>query len=138
MIYKSEIRSTKHETNSNDRNSKKKYDLEDRTQSFAKKIRDFIRKLPKDFLVIEDAKQLIRSSGSVAANYIEANDSLGKKDFLMRIKICRKESKESRLWLNLIDVSFDLGLQKVQAELVQETTELMNIFGAILRNSEPS
>jgi len=42
---------------------------------------------------------LVRASGSVGANYIEANESLSKKDFLMRVKICRKEAKESRYWL---------------------------------------
>lgn len=53
---------------------------------------------------MEDGRQLIKASGSVGANYIEANESLGRKDFLCRIKICRKEAKESRYWLRLIDI----------------------------------
>lgn len=80
----------------------KYYDLEDRTLQFAKKIIEFINKLPKTLPNLEIIKQLVRSAGSVGANYIEANESLGKKDFLMRIKICRKEAKESRYWLKLI------------------------------------
>mgnify|MGYP001596983445 CR=1 FL=1 len=74
----------------------KKYDLEERTFNFAKDVRSFVGQLPRTIQSIEDIKQLIRSSGSVGANYIEANESLGKKDFSMRIKISRKEAKESR------------------------------------------
>jgi len=86
------------------RNSKQ-YDIEDRTLEFAKHVRNFVNKLGKTLANIEDGKQLIRSSGSVGANYIEANEALSKKDFVMRIKICRKEAKESRYWLRLIDTS---------------------------------
>ncbi|MDZ4224434.1 MAG: four helix bundle protein, partial [bacterium] len=65
---------------------------------------------------------------SVGANYIEANESLGKKDFMMRIKICKKESKESRYWLCLSE-TFQINKKEM---LIQETNELMKIFGAIL------
>ena len=71
----------------------KKYDLEDRTLDFAKEIRLFLKSIPKTMSNLEDAKQLIRSSGSIGANYIEANESLSKKDFLHRVKISRKEAK---------------------------------------------
>ena len=85
---------------------------------------------------IEDGKQLIRSTGSVGANYIEANESLSKKDFVLRIKICRKEAKESRYWLKLVDVGNNLGLERERQELVEEATELMKIFGSILEKSK--
>ncbi len=75
--------------------SDKIYDLEERTLQFAITSRLFLKKLPRTISNIEDTKQLVRSSGSVGANYIEANESLSKKDFCYRIKICRKESKES-------------------------------------------
>ena len=88
---------------SNFRNSKPVYDLEERTFQFAKAVRVFVKTLPKTIANIEDGKQLIKSSGSVGANYIEANESLGKKDFLMRIKISRKEAKESAYWLKLVN-----------------------------------
>ena len=117
------------------RNSKQ-YDLEDRTLEFARKVRIFIKKLPRTIANIEDAKQIIRASGSVGSNYIEANDSLSKKDFIMRIKICRKEAKESRFWLNLLDVNSEKEHEKERKELVRESTELMNIFGSILRNTK--
>ena len=77
------------------------FDLENRTYNFAKRCRNFVKELPRTISNIEYGKQLIRSSGSQAANYIEANECLSKKDFYHRIKICRKESKESRLWLRL-------------------------------------
>jgi four helix bundle protein len=114
----------------------KRYDLEDRTLEFALRVRTMVKKLPKTTSNTEDGKQLIRSSGSVGANYIEANESLGKKDFLMRIKICRKEAKESRYWLRLLDTNSERELDRERNELTIETTELMNIFGAILQKSK--
>ena len=114
----------------------KQYDLEDRTYDFAKRVRVFVKKLAKTIANIEDGKQLIKASGSVGANYIEANESLSKKDFIMRIKICRKAAKESSYWLRLIDTQDDLQLINEQKDLEQEATELMNIFGSILRNSK--
>ncbi len=114
----------------------RKYDLEERTERFARKVRDFTKGLARTLANTEDAKQVIRSSGSVAANYIEANDALSKKDFLMRIKICRKESKESGMWLRLLDAGDVPQKLKVREELVGEATELMKIFGAILNKSQ--
>lgn len=110
--------------------SSEQYDLEERTLSFAKQVIDFVNKLPKTIANIEIGKQLIRSSGSVGANYIEAGESLGKKDFLARIKLSRKEAKESGYWLKLINC--DKELCKIQEELVQEALELTKIFGSIV------
>ena len=119
-----EIQNTKH------------YDLEERTFEFARRCRVFIKILPKTIGNIEDGKQLIRSSGSVGANYIEANESLSKKDFVLRTKICRKEAKESRYWLRLVDTNNNQELEKERQALAKEATELMNIFGSIVRKSE--
>jgi len=116
--------------NNNEQNTKRLYDLEERTMLFAKNVNAFIRQLPKDISIIENGKQLIRSAGSVAANYIEANEALSKKDFIMRIKICRKEAKESRLWLNLIQPPAQAN--QTRDKLIDEATQLMKIFGAIL------
>jgi four helix bundle protein len=112
------------------------YDLEDRTLAFAKRVRTFVKGLRKTLANIEDGKQLIKASGSVGANYIEANESLSKKDFIMRIKICRKEAKESRYWLKLIDTEDEKEQEQEREKLEKEATELMNIFGSILRKSE--
>lgn len=88
----------------------KQYDLEERTLHFAKDIRAFVKTLPRTICNEQDIRQLVRASGSVGANYLEANESLSKKDFVMRIKITRKEAKESRSWLQLIDTGDDNAL----------------------------
>ena len=116
--------------------SRTTYDLEDRTLAFAKHVRRFVKSLPRTLSNNADMDQLIRSSGSVGANYIEANESLSRKDFLFRIRICRKESKEARYWLRLVDTNKDNRLDSERERLAQESTELMNIFGAILKKSE--
>ena len=59
-----------------------------------------------------------------------------KKDFVLRVKISRKESKESRYWLRLIDTGEVTETERERQNLVQESTELMKIFGSILRKSE--
>lgn len=114
----------------------KQYDLEERTLKFARSIRDFVKKLPKTTANFEDIKQLVRSSGSIGANYIEANESLSKKDFLMRIKISRKEAKESIYWLNLIDTGINKELESECFVLIKECKELMLILSSIMRKAE--
>lgn len=112
----------------------KHYDLEERTYIFARDCRAFVKIIPRTISNIEDGKQLVRSSGSPAANYIEANEALSKKDFVMRIKICRKEAKESRLWLRLIFVTTDQEAEKIR--LINEAVELVKIFSSIVENSK--
>ena len=112
----------------------KTYDLEERTFRFAQSIRCFVKTLPRTDANLEDVKQLVRASGSVRANYIEANESLGQKDFVMKIKICRKEAKESLFFLHLLDLGGQDGIERDR--LAQEATELMNIFGAIYRKTQ--
>ena len=112
------------------------YDLEDRTYDFARRVRSFVKGLPRTVCNAEDVKQVVRSSGSVGANYIEANEALSKKDFRMRIRISRKESKETRYWLRLLETQDDATLDEIRDNLVQESTELMRIFGAILQKSD--
>lgn len=114
----------------------KPYDLEKRTELFASRVRAFVKRLRRIDANIIDGRQIIRSSGSIAANYVEANEALSRKDFLVRIRICRKESKESRMWARLLDTEGDSELERERAPLVQEAQERMNIFGAILRKSE--
>ena len=114
----------------------KQYDLEDRTLEFAKRVRAFVKKLKTTIANTEDGRQLIRASGSVGANYIEANEALSKKDFVMRIKICRKEAKESRYWLELVNPEGKPEMERERKELIQEANELTNIFGSILRKSK--
>ena len=84
---------------------------------------------------MEDCRQLIRSSGSVGANYIEANESLSKKDFLFRLRVCRKEAKESSYWLELVGKNTDQEAQKTARQLYEEAKELVCIFSAIITKS---
>ncbi|MBI4431144.1 MAG: four helix bundle protein [Candidatus Omnitrophica bacterium] len=113
-----------------------KYDLEDRTLAFAGKVREFIKILPRSTANLEDTRQLIRSSGSVGANYIEANESLSKKDFVLRIKICKKEAKESRYWLRLLEMDGRSEVTRFREDLIDEVTQLTRIFASILTKCE--
>jgi four helix bundle protein len=93
----------------------------------------YINNLPKTLPNQEIGRQLLRAAGSIGANYIEANEALGKKDFLMRIKISRKEAKECCYWIKLTEPKDEYF--SVKESLLQESTELMKIFGAIFRKS---
>ena len=116
----------------------KRFDLEERTFEFARRCRELVKMLPKTLTNLEDGKQLTRSSGSVHANYIEANESLSRKDFYHRARICRKEAKESRSWLRLIDLSNAGQLESERNALIQESTELMRILGSMISKEEQS
>ncbi len=108
------------------------YDLEERTYKFALDIRLFIKKIPKTIANYEDAKQVIRSSGSVGANYIEANEKIGEKDLRYRLKISRKEAKESIYWLRLILNSNENMDKEENKRLINEALELRKILSVIL------
>jgi four helix bundle protein len=111
-------------------------DLEDRTFRFAELVRAFVKELPRTVSNIEDIRQLVRASGSVAANWIEADEALSKKDFVMRVKICRKEAKESRLFLRLIDTRSTKTTIATRERLAREARELTLIFSSIISKSE--
>ena len=113
-------------------NNKPVYDLEERIFQFAKAVRLFVKGLPRTIPNDEDGRQVIKASGSVGANYREANDSLSKKDFLMRIKISRKEAKESAYWLRLIYETNDLKNADDAKSLIQEANELKMILSSII------
>jgi four helix bundle protein len=107
--------------------------LDQRTERFAQSVRAFIPGLPRTVCNVEDVKQLVRSSGSAAASLIEASEAISKKDCLLRLKYCRKEAKESRLWLSLVHIDGKEALETQRTKLVQEANELKLIFAAILR-----
>ena len=111
----------------------KKYDLEERTEKFSLRVRDFCVSIKRDIINLEYIKQVVRSAGSIGANYIEANDNLGVNDLKMRIRICRKESKESRYWLRHILTYENESFEQEKLLLQKEAEELMLIFAAILR-----
>lgn len=119
----------------NNQESKKSvFDLEERTLVFAKRVIVLCQALPNNTVNTKLIDQIIRSAGSVGANYREANDSLGKKDFLMRMKISRKEAKETEFWLQLI-IEANPSFEKRMEGLLQEVFELRKIFSSIISKS---
>ena len=109
-------------------------DLEERTLEFAKSVIRLCKKLPKDAVTIGPIRQVIRSSGSVGANYREANEKLSKKDFSLRIRIARKEAKETTYWLQLLSEAVPEFTREI-APMIRESEELRNIFTAILNKT---
>ena len=110
--------------------------LEERTYRFAELVRAFVKQLPRAINNTEDVRQLVRASGSDAANWIETDEALSKKDFLMRMKICRKEAKESRLFLRLIDAGPTKATTlAIRDQLAAEARELTLIFSSIISKS---
>ncbi len=120
--------------NNNRQTKNHKFDLEDRTLEFAKRIIQMCKSLPNDTVNFKLIDQIIRSAGSVGANYREANDSLGKKDFLMRLRIARKECKETEFWLHLI-IEANPAFKERIMPLLNESIELKKIFSSIITNS---
>ena len=112
-------------------NGQYKYDLEERTLKFAIDVRRFLKKLPYNIQNHEDGKQLIRCSGSVGSNYIEANDAFSNKDLLFRLKLCRKEAKECSFFLRIFK-EFNKPFVDEAVKLNQEAVELKKIFSAII------
>jgi four helix bundle protein len=109
-----------------------KYDLETRTTQFSSELIIFCRSCPKDIITIPLINQLIRSGTSIGANYREANGGSSKKDFQNKIFICKKESKETLYWLELIGKSAeDVKIQEKARKLWQEAKEFILIFGKI-------
>ena len=85
---------------------------------------------------MEDARRLVRSSGSVGANFIEAVEVLGAKDFVFRIRIRRKEVKESRYWLRLLPLQEEAQEVRRKA-LIEEAKELVLILNAVASKHRP-
>ena len=119
----------------NDQNEDKPYDLEERTLEFAKKTINLCKKLPKDIINIKLIGQLVNASGSVGANYREANEALSKKDFIHKMKITRKECKESTYWLKLLKEANQKYIDEIN-DFVKESQELRNIFTSIINKSK--
>ena len=106
--------------------------LEDRFQNYAKSVRNFCTMVTWDIINKEYIKQVIRSSGSVSANYTEASDDLGKADEKMKIKIARREAKETIKWIDLILTYQNKELEKQQAILIDEGEQIRKILSSII------
>jgi four helix bundle protein len=111
---------------------RKNYDLEERTALFGEAIIAFAKRVPVTQVTRSLIDQLVRSGTSLGANYCEADDSESKKDFLHKIRLCRKESRETKHWLRMIAAA-EPDLKVDARSLWQETKELNLIFGKIAR-----
>lgn len=107
-------------------------ELEDRFQNYAKAVRDYCTRLKWDVINKEYIRQLIRSSGSISANYIEASDDLGPADEKMKIKLSRREAKETIVWLDLVLSYNDNALEQERQRLKDEGEQIRKILSAIL------
>lgn len=107
-------------------------ELEDRFHNYAKAVRDYCSKLKWDIINTEYIKQVIRSSGSISANYIEASDDLGKADEKMKLKISRREAKETIKWLDLTLAYGDQNTEDEKQRLIGEGAQINKILSAII------
>jgi four helix bundle protein len=108
-----------------------KYNLEERTAKFGADVILFCRSINQDVITKPLISQLVRSTTSVGANYMEANSASSKKDFKNKIHICKKETQESKHWLHMISVAYPNNTKKART-LWQEAQELTLIFGKII------
>jgi len=113
----------------------KEYDLEKRTTEFAKAVIRLCKRLPDSSINSRLISQVVGAAGSIGANYREANDALGKKDFVQRLKISRRESKECMHWLELV-LEANVDVEADIHTLLKECVELKNILSAIINKSE--
>ena len=113
----------------------KEYDLEERTARFAETVIDLVKIITINDINRKIISQLVGSSGSVGANYCEANEAESKKDFKHKISICKKEIKESKHWLRLLARSNPEKKNEMKV-LWKEAHELLLIFSKIKKSSE--
>lgn len=113
-------------------NSNNKFDLEERTAKFGEKIILFCNSIKFSYINDPLAKQLIKSSTSIGANYMEANGADSRKDFKNKLSICKKEAKETTHWLRMLSISHPEHKDKLRIYW-QEAHELSLIFAAIIR-----
>ena len=114
--------------------NKQKFDLEERTTEFARKVIRLCKKLPRNPINDRLVGQVVGSSGSIGANYREANDALGKKDFIHSLKIARREAKETSHWLILLNEA-NHGREKEFQVLIDESNEYKKILSSILQKA---
>ena len=110
------------------------YNLEERTAKFAEDVIDLIRTIKVSPINARIIEQLIGSTGSVGANYCEANEAESKKDFIHKVGICKKESKESQHWIRLLSRT-NPEVAKQLTDCWKEAHELLLIFSKIISSS---
>jgi len=135
MTKNDKIRNPNDEKMSNTQTSKPKYDLEERTAKFGEEIIKFAQKIPKNPITLPIINQIIRAGTSVGANYLEADDAESKKDFVHKISISKKESRETKHWLRMTVIAVP-ELKDEARKLWREAQELNLIFATIIRKKK--
>ncbi|MBI5414054.1 four helix bundle protein [Candidatus Peregrinibacteria bacterium] len=110
------------------------YDLEERSAKFGENVIEFIKSIQTNDILKPLFHQLIRSSTSIGANYMEANYASSKRDFRNKIAISTKESNETKYWLRMI-AKASPEKADICRKLWKEAHELTLIFAKIKRNS---
>jgi four helix bundle protein len=108
------------------------YNLEERTAQFGEDIIEFAKVVPKDHITVSLVSQLVRAATSVGANYCEADNACSKKDFINKISLCRKESRETKHWLRMIIKATNSFKENIASKLTNEARELNLIFSSII------
>ena len=115
--------------------SDKPYDIRERTFTFAVQVLKALRSIPSDTGGYVIARQLARSGTSVGANVEEADGAESKADFVHKMGIALKESRETRYWLRLVAETYP-ALQEQIVPLVDESEQIMRILGAIIKKGK--
>jgi four helix bundle protein len=108
------------------------FDLEERKAQFGEEIVRFAKKVPRDPTNNRLVDQIVGCGTSVGANYLEASESVSKKDFKHSISRCVKEAKETKYFLRMIAAAEPVLVQKAR-ELYREAHELHLIFASMFR-----
>ena len=116
----------------NDSGGTPKFDLEERTARFGEEVIAFAKRISRGPVTDPLISQLVRAGTSVGANYCEADDAVSKKEFKHKIGTCKKEARETKLWLRLVAKAAP-ELQDDARKLWREAKELHLIFAAIYR-----
>lgn len=119
----------------NNNDQKPKFDLENRTKNFSRSIIIFLKDVPLDHITKPIISQLVRSATSIGANYGEADDAESRKDFQHKLGICKKESRETKYWLEMLGTAQSSLSPKIEV-LAQEAKELNLIFNAIINKTK--
>jgi four helix bundle protein len=109
----------------------RRYDLALRTRRLGISVINVLRTIPQDLILRPIISQLVRSSTSIGANYAEADAANTRKDFMYKLSICRKESKETMYWISLLREAYPRAATQLTS-LENESLELIRIFSAVL------
>lgn len=115
-------------------------DLEERTANFGESVISLCKKLKPNLITAPIISQLVRSSTSIGANYMEANSASSRRDFMNKIFISKKESEETKHWLRMLSTAIEdednIGELRTLWKECQELTMIFQKITNTLRASK--